>query len=162
MDIQNLTLNAGCGLSTVGSIRVDIQTFSDVYYKKDTSANIISSIQYLPFRDRVFSKVICFHVLEHVKNPFKCVAELKRVTKGQILIHIPVNHLYSFIIDSITLLKSFMMIPFIGTAYFKDQFYKVKSWKIRYTGHKWYIRGSKINRVYWILPLEYETIIEVV
>lgn len=159
--MANHTLNAGCGCSTWGSIRVDLQTFSDVYYNKKTSANIISSIQFLPFRDHTFSKVKCFHVLEHVKDPFKCVAELKRVTKGRILIRVPYNSLISFIADSITLLKSFMMIPLIGSEYFKDTLFKVRYFKERYSGHRWMIKGSKIIRVYWILPIEYEIKIEV-
>ena len=157
---MGLNLNAGCGANTWGDIRVDIQTFSDVYYNKKTSANIISSIQFLPFRDHVFSKVICYHVLEHVKKPFKCVAELKRVTKGRIIIRVPFNSLISFVADSITLLKAFMMLPLIGSEYFKDTFFKVRHFNKRHSGHRWMIKGSKTNYVYWILPIEYETIID--
>ena len=160
--MTNHTLNAGCGTSTRGSHRVDIQTFSDVYYNKKTTANIISSIEFLPFRDRTFFKTICFHVLEHVKNPFKCLAELKRVTKGRILIRVPYSNLMGFIAEAVTLLKSFMMIPLIGSEYFRSHLFKVRNFKRRISFHRWYIRGSKIRRVYWILPLEYETVIEVV
>jgi hypothetical protein len=155
MDLEGLTLNAGCGVKAWGDLRVDIQTFSSIYYRKKTSVNLVGSIEYLPFRSGVFDTTRCYHVLEHVEHPFKCVFELKRVTKGWIHIRVPVNHLYSFIIDSITLLKSFLLVPFVGTAYFEDIVYKVRSWKLRYTGHKWYIRGRKINRVYFLFPLEY-------
>jgi SAM-dependent methyltransferase len=134
MDLSNLTLNAGCGTKAWGDLRVDIQTFSDIYYLKKTSANMIASIEHLPFRDGSFKEVRCLHVLEHVDRPLNCLRELKRVANGRILIRVPVN----------------------GMDYFKDHLYKVRSWKLRYTGHKWYIKGRKINRVYWILPLEYE------
>jgi hypothetical protein len=146
MDLSNLSLNAGCGTKAWGDLRVDVQTFSDIYYLKKTSANMIASIEHLPFRDGSFKDIRCLHVLEHVERPFNCLRELKRVAKGRILIRVPVNHLYSFIIDAITLFKAFMLIPFVGMDYFKDHLYKVRSWKLRYTG----------NRVYWILPLEYE------
>lgn len=150
------TLNAGCGCNTWGDVRVDIQTFSDLFYLKQTSANIIASLDDLPFRDQVFEETRCHHVLEHVSDPRHCLGELKRVTRGEILIHCPVWHLYSFLIDSITLIKSFMLIPFVKTAYFKDQLYKVRSWSKRYRDHKHYIKGKKINRVYFFFPLEYE------
>lgn len=153
---MSLTLNAGSGVNTWGDLRVDTQIFSDVYYRKKTSVNVVASIEYLPFKDRIFGAVRCHHVLEHVENPRKCIEELKRVTNGLILIHVPVHHLYCLLIESVTLLKSFMMIPLIGMAYFKDNLYKVKSWSGRYSGHRSYIKGRKINRVYWILPLEYE------
>lgn len=156
MGKSDLTLNAGSGADTWGSLRVDIQTFSDVYYRKKTSVNIVASIEYLPFKSKIFDKVRCYHVLEHTDRPRECYKELRRVTKGSLRIRVPVHHLYSFTIDAVSLLRYFLMIPFIGISAFKDHLYKVRSWKIRYSGHRWYIKGRKINRVYWILPLEYE------
>jgi SAM-dependent methyltransferase len=38
-------------------------------------------VQRMPFRDRVFDFVTCFHVLEHVPEPAKCLNELQRVAK---------------------------------------------------------------------------------
>lgn len=154
MDLK--TLNAGCGCNSWGDVRVDIQTFSDLFYLKKTSANILASLDHLPFKDQIFEETRCHHVLEHTPNPFDCIAELKRVTKREILIHVPVWHLWSFIIDSITLVKSFMLIPLIGLSYFKDHLYKVRNWRRRLGDHKYYIKGKKINRVYFFFPLEYE------
>ena len=156
MDQTNLTLNAGCGCKTWGDVRIDLQTYSDLFYLKNTSANIIGSVEQLPFRDNIFIETRLHHVLEHTKNPFVCVKELKRVTNGKIIIHVPTFHGYLFCIDAITLLKAFMLIPFVGISYFLDHVYKVRTWKIRFSDHKWYIKGSKINRVYFIFPLEYE------
>lgn len=36
-------------------------------------------VQRMPFRDRVFDYAMCFHVLEHVPDPAKCLNELQRV-----------------------------------------------------------------------------------
>ena len=36
-------------------------------------------VQRMPFRDRVFDFAMCFHVLEHVSEPAKCLKELERV-----------------------------------------------------------------------------------
>lgn len=156
MGITNLTLNAGCGCKKWGVVRIDLQTYSDLFYLKKTSANIIGSVEHLPFKNNVFIETRLHHVLEHTKNPFNCLKELKRVTNGKIIIHVPVFHGYSFLIDAITLFKAFMLIPFVGASYFMDHLYKIRSWKKRYSDHKWYIKGSKINRVYFIFPLEYE------
>ena len=38
-------------------------------------------VQRMPFRDRVFDFAMCFHVLEHVPEPAKCLNELQRVAK---------------------------------------------------------------------------------
>lgn len=156
MYAENLTLNAGCGCNTWGDVRIDLQIYSDIFYRKRTSANIIGSVEHFPFRDNVFIETRLHHVLEHTKKPFVCVKELKRVTNGKIIIHVPVFHGYSFLIDAVTLVKSFMLIPFIGLTYFKNSMYRVRSWKLRYSDHKWYIKGTKINRVYFIFPQEYE------
>ncbi|MBA7493359.1 hypothetical protein ES702_03917 [subsurface metagenome] len=160
MVVKNYTLNAGCGCNTWGDVRIDIQTYSNIFYRKKTSVNIIGSVEHLPFKDKVFNETRCHHVLEHLTNPFDCVKELNRVTNGKIIIHVPVFHLYSLIIETITLVKAFMVIPFVGLSYFMDHLYKVRSWKIRYSDHKWYIKGNKINRIYFIFPIEYEIIIK--
>lgn len=43
-----------------------------VFYNTDT----------LPFKDKVFKKTICKHVLEHVDNPKVFLRELQRISKG--------------------------------------------------------------------------------
>jgi len=43
----------------------------------------------LPFKDNSFSRVLAFHVLEHVYNPLKFLKECKRVAKRTIIIAIP-------------------------------------------------------------------------
>ena len=90
------TLNAGCGITKWGDIRIDIEDFS-TRYEVTSSANLIAAIQYLPFRDDVFVEARCFHVLEHVKDPLLAISELKR-TSVKTICRVPIWHLYSFII----------------------------------------------------------------
>lgn len=42
---------------------------------------IEADVQNLPFKDKVFDFVFCSHLLEHVENPSKAIAELTRVGK---------------------------------------------------------------------------------
>jgi len=156
-----MNLNIGCGCDKWGDIRVDIQRFSDIFYNKKTSANVIADIQSLPFKPKIFDETRCFHVLEHVSNPKQALKELKRVTKGRIIIRVPIWHLYSYIAEAITLFKAFLLIPICGTFYFTDTLRKIKNWKKRYGDHKWYIKfkNSKINKTYMLLPKEYEVIL---
>lgn len=45
----------------------------------------------LRFQDSLFDMIVCNAVLEHVKNPFKCAEEMRRVLKpgGEIWIEVP-------------------------------------------------------------------------
>ncbi len=56
-------------------------------------ANVRLDIQRMPFNDNVFDVVICNHVLEHVENDCKAMAEILRVMKkgGFAVMHVPMN-----------------------------------------------------------------------
>ena len=45
------------------------------------SIDVVAVGEYLPFKDAAFDAVLSLHVLEHVRNPFVCAAELMRVLK---------------------------------------------------------------------------------
>jgi SAM-dependent methyltransferase len=55
------------------------------------STDVRGVAEVLPFRDGVFDAVISIAVLEHVKDPFRCAAELMRVLKpgGEIVCCVP-------------------------------------------------------------------------
>ena len=53
-----MRLNAGCGCDKWGDIRVDAEKYSSLYDKL-TSVNVVASIEFLPFRDKVFDEVRC-------------------------------------------------------------------------------------------------------
>ncbi len=43
----------------------------------------------LPYRDKSFDLLICTEVLEHLKNPRKALAELRRVSNKYVLLSVP-------------------------------------------------------------------------
>jgi ubiquinone/menaquinone biosynthesis C-methylase UbiE len=55
-----------------------------------------SDVEALPFADREFSTVICTHVLEHVLDIQRTIAELRRVTGRRLLIVVPLEREYRF------------------------------------------------------------------
>lgn len=76
-----MILNAGCGKTKFGDIRIDVD--------KDHNPDIICDIHFLPFRSDLFEEVYLIDVLEHLKNPFNSLLELKRVLNGILYIQIP-------------------------------------------------------------------------
>jgi ubiquinone/menaquinone biosynthesis C-methylase UbiE len=55
-----------------------------------------ADIERLPFADRQFDTVICTHVLEHVLNIGRTIAELRRVTGRRLLVIVPLEREYRF------------------------------------------------------------------
>ncbi len=53
----------------------------------------------LPFPDKAFDVVTCFHVLEHVRRLDRAIAELKRVAKRQICLIVPCQRYYKYTLD---------------------------------------------------------------
>jgi len=51
--------------------------------------NLLADAHFIPIRDKSISKTLCKSVLEHVKNPFKVVLEMKRITAYKIIIVVP-------------------------------------------------------------------------
>jgi SAM-dependent methyltransferase len=67
-----------CGAGWRASIRDNVITTEILRYP---STDIVAVGEQLPFRDATFDAVLSLHVLEHVRNPFICAAELMRVLK---------------------------------------------------------------------------------
>jgi SAM-dependent methyltransferase len=71
----------------------------DVYYENVVNLEIVDYLttdvlgvgEYLPFADDSFDAVISIAVLEHVRNPFRCAAEIARVVRpgGKVLVLVP-------------------------------------------------------------------------
>ncbi|MGB9684423.1 MAG: methyltransferase domain-containing protein [Candidatus Bathyarchaeales archaeon] len=80
---DSLKLNVGCGADSWGDIRLDIA--------KTPSANIIGDAQFLPFKTNIFEETKASHVLEHLENPSRALAELVRVTRKKIIIKFPIE-----------------------------------------------------------------------
>ena len=94
-----LLLNVGAGLpnSSVrailvgptlwGDVNVDISAPKDVPHGPDTVS--YGDAMNLPFPDNTFSACVASHLLEHVPDPAKAVAEMQRVTDGDVFLTVP-------------------------------------------------------------------------
>jgi len=83
---DGLILDAGAGLRNIyygNVINYDIVDYE--------TTDVIGVGEELPFVDNSFEGVISIAVLEHVKDPFKCAAEISRVLKlgGQLICCVP-------------------------------------------------------------------------
>jgi len=95
------TLDVGCGDRPTGTVNVDIAIgkSEELYFNhrvidpKLIPNFVLADAHYLPFQDHAFSKVHCFHTLEHLENPIQILKEMKRVVNGSIEVRIP-NHLH--------------------------------------------------------------------
>jgi len=80
---QRMILNVGCGSDSRGDVRLDIQ--------KTEAANILADAQFLPFRSKVFDFVFSLSVLEHIPSWSQALQEILRVSRGRVLLEVPLN-----------------------------------------------------------------------
>jgi SAM-dependent methyltransferase len=78
------TLDVGCGGVPRGEVNVDTQRYSKLIRNF-----VAADCEHLPFKDNVFRVVTCFHVLEHLADPFRGLSELVRVSFWKIIIKCP-------------------------------------------------------------------------
>jgi ubiquinone/menaquinone biosynthesis C-methylase UbiE len=60
---------------------------------------ICGSVDAVPFRDKAFDVVICTHTLEHCLYLERTVRELKRVSRGEIIVVVPKQRPYYYTVD---------------------------------------------------------------
>lgn len=53
------------------------------------NVDLVCDVQRLPFKSGAFQDVFCFHVLEHIQNPAKGLAELVRVSSRLVELEVP-------------------------------------------------------------------------
>ncbi|WP_269524300.1 class I SAM-dependent methyltransferase [Coraliomargarita parva] len=94
-------LDAGCGeglvLHRMGSLlpkqvsAFDINPDCVAYVKAQWPGVQVSvqDIYNLPYADGEFDLVLCLEVLEHLSEPEKALAELKRVSSGRLILSVP-------------------------------------------------------------------------
>jgi predicted SAM-dependent methyltransferase len=68
-------LNVGCGNDTFGTERIDI-------IKTPSTTKVVNIERKFPFNSNSFDEVYCEYVLEHMKNPYNLILEMKRVCKS--------------------------------------------------------------------------------
>lgn len=88
------SLDVGCGISPRGKVNCDlyfspIQRGHGIINPKIIPNLVWSDVQFLPFKKNSFILVTCFHVIEHVKNPFQLLKELLRVSKNRVVVKCP-------------------------------------------------------------------------
>lgn len=169
-NIEQLTLDVGCGASPKGDVNGDLFTGHTRHNNMITInpkkiKNFIKiDAQFLPFKDKVFKQAFSFHCLEHLEQPLFALTELGRVTNGKITIRVPCWHFYGYIIDVVSLFKCFFGVPFTKTT--KQFVNKMKCIFFPHCklneAHLWYVyfnNADEINtyRKYGI-PYEHEFI----
>ena len=126
-------LNLGCGSDMRGEIRIDKNP-------DRKGVNLIADAHYLPIRDRVINHVFCKSVLEHLKNCFKGLSEMKRISKNRITVIVPNVYHWNRIIRS-------LIVPYhpINRETMHLQAWDVKAFKFL-VGQ---VRGLKIVSIRW-------------
>jgi ubiquinone/menaquinone biosynthesis C-methylase UbiE len=83
------SLDVGSGTHPRGDVNIEL------YYPKSrhTPGNIkkptvLCDAHILPFRPNSFDEVHCFHTLEHLHCPFKCLTEVRRVMTNKAVLHV--------------------------------------------------------------------------
>jgi len=94
------TLDVGCGNRPWGDVNCDInigytpeggdQKERGIFINPHKIKNFVKcDAQYLPFKNNIFNKVFCFHVIEHINNPYLLLKELIRVSHSSVTIKCP-------------------------------------------------------------------------
>jgi len=99
-------LDVGCGrgyfLSRIHQARPDLRLVGcDVVDKlaHEGMELVQGNIEALPFPDKSFDVVTCCHTLEHILDPKKAIAELKRVAKHVLYVAVPCQRYYFYTLD---------------------------------------------------------------
>lgn len=100
--------DVGCGtgalLTRIRGSGVQMDRFTGVDFVIDDASKldgveyVAAKIETLPFRDGEFDTVVCTHVIEHVLDYKKAIAELRRVSRKRLIIVVPREreYLYTF------------------------------------------------------------------
>ncbi|MCB2081423.1 MAG: class I SAM-dependent methyltransferase [Rickettsiales bacterium] len=96
---QSNVLEVGCGtgylakaLSKSNTVTAtDILISNEIREDNPEITFVSCPAEHLPFEDKAFETTVCTHVLEHVLDFEQCVRELRRVTKKELHIIVPLQ-----------------------------------------------------------------------
>ena len=98
-------LDVGCGrghcIEKFLELGLDV-TGCDIYEKPTAGSAaryVQGNVENLPFGDRSFDIVTCFHTLEHVRRLSAALEELKRVARNQLFLIVPQQRFFRFTLD---------------------------------------------------------------
>lgn len=83
-----LNLGSGTKIKRKDAVNVDFYPFANV--------DVVADITKLPFKDNSVDAVICESVLEHMKDPWSAIKEMRRVLKPKGLAYITVPFMAGF------------------------------------------------------------------
>jgi len=94
---KTMILDVGCGDRPKGDVNldlfegesVDLQGSRGKINPSETLNFVQGTVYNLPFKNNIFNKVLCHHLLEHLKQPKKAIKELIRVSNCEIEIIVP-------------------------------------------------------------------------
>jgi ubiquinone/menaquinone biosynthesis C-methylase UbiE len=98
-----MKLDVGCGAAPKGDVNCDLFITDVCDHRAGASFSlqiksipnfVLCSAEYLPFKNDCFDEVFSAQVIEHLKNPFAFMRELKRICKSHGLITIETVHRY--------------------------------------------------------------------
>ena len=86
-----MRLNVGCGGNLTYAFRsFDCEVQADIEKSILKIPNfILCDVNFLPFRDKIFTKIVVSHLIEHLDNPQKAIIEMKRVCSKSIQFFYP-------------------------------------------------------------------------
>lgn len=89
-------LDFGCGIGEMlylfpNGVGVDNNRYCVEYCKSKGFKCFLGSAERIPFKGNSFDTLLCFHVLEHLKDANKAIKEIKRVLKpgGKLILVVP-------------------------------------------------------------------------
>jgi len=107
--VQGSVCDVGCGtghlLNVIRKTRPDIVDLTGVDFVVEDGCSdskgitfVEAPVESLPFDDDAFDTIICTHVLEHILDIGKAIAELRRVAARRLIIVVPLEreHIYTF------------------------------------------------------------------
>jgi len=85
-------LDVGCGATPRGTVNVDRLVPNSERHIMDLHSIpnlVVADAEYLPFKDHVFDKTLCYHMMEHISSTKPVYKEFQRVTSKQIEVRVP-------------------------------------------------------------------------